>query len=309
MPTPPYAKVLAAVNGGAPSSGGITVPGGALIALSGENTSFWQGSPRWEIYDYPASFSAPAGWLTDANGVIYSNAVTPQSFTLAAAASGWGKYMIRLTVNNGTVAQGLVDEMTCLSMLSPNGLHGAAFNETLQFGGARAQWAAELQATLTALESLLTGTSALSPNPKPQSLLANFTCTTNASGGATNLSQGVAVNDIWIVDFGGSLGCSSTGGVKVALICPTGASVEGGVMGVGATSGSTSNAARFVDGSTYVGVLTAQAAVFPVRGTARIKIDATHPGNIVFSVRPVTNGQTATAEAGFWMSCRKAVEV
>lgn len=160
MSQPPYAKILVAVNAGAPASGGITVPSAATIALTGENTSFW-GSQLWEIYDFPPGFVAPAGWSTSSSGVIFYTGVTPPSFTLAAAATGWGKYMLRLTVNQGVknnvLDKTMVDEASALSMLSPNGQHGLGFNETTQFGGARAQAAAELSATLRAIEPLLVG--------------------------------------------------------------------------------------------------------------------------------------------------------
>jgi hypothetical protein len=158
MAVSPYAKILAAVNAGAPASGGLTVPGAATIALTGENTSFWS-SQRWEIYDFPPDFAAPTGWSTDANGVYFSTAVTPPSFALPAlaAATGWGKYMLRLTVNGGTLAQGLVDESTALLMVSSRGQRGLGFNETSQFGGVRSQYAKELMATLRAIEAFASG--------------------------------------------------------------------------------------------------------------------------------------------------------
>lgn len=167
MPNPPYAKVLCSVNGGGTQTGGITVPSAASIALSGENTSQW-GSQLWQIYDYPVDFTCPSGWSTDANGVYFSSSVTPPSFSLPTlgTAAGWGKYMLRLTVNGGTAAHGLVDESTSLTMLSPSGLSGIGFNESQQFGGARSAWSAELNKNFRAIEASAGGGGSSADDPQ-----------------------------------------------------------------------------------------------------------------------------------------------
>lgn len=316
MPSSPYAKALVSVNGAGNTSGGVDVASAATLQFSGESTVGWR-QQRWEIYEYPEGFATPGSWTLGADGTIYSTSVTPALVTLPANTALWGPWAVRLKINeaiddNATVVPNLTDETTICNMLSPLGQRMLAALEGVQFCTAttlQKAWVRSLQRNGITIEALLAGTGATSPNPKPQSLLADFTCTTSASGGSTNLSLPVAINEIWIINFGGSIGCSSIGGVKLALICPTGATVEGGVMGAGVTDGTHFDAARFADGATYVAALTAQATVFPVLGTARVKIDSSHSGAIVFSARPVTNTQTATVKAGFWMSARKVTEV
>lgn len=157
MPT--EAKATVSVNGAAKVSGGITVPSAASVAFTGLSTTGWQ-SQKWELYDFPPGYTAPAGWSTDANGVIFSTDVAPSAITLPANTTTWGKWMLRLTVTPvGQPGVTLIDEMTALSMLSPKGQRDVAFGETIQFGGPRAWWAAELKATLRAIEGQLGGES------------------------------------------------------------------------------------------------------------------------------------------------------
>ncbi len=161
MPTPPYAKVLISVNAGANQSGGITAPSAATIQLLGESTVDWL-QQKWELVDYPAGFTTPAGWSLDANGVIFSTSVTPQLFTLPSIATLWGKWMVRLTVNNG-LSNGkddptLVDESSAFQTLSIKGQHDIGAREKIQFS--LKGWVGELQATLRALESIVAGSPA-----------------------------------------------------------------------------------------------------------------------------------------------------
>lgn len=168
MPIPPFAQVQVSVNSGAPVSGGVVVAFTNTIAPTATNTTGWQ-SALWQIYDYPPGFSAPAGWSTDASGIIFfqpSNPTTaPPQFTLpASGTSTWGKYAIRLRVNgnpmqrnvNGTpntsfVSQ-LTDESTMLCIPSPNhGMHGVSFNETNQFDPLR-QAVGEIMQSLRKLD-------------------------------------------------------------------------------------------------------------------------------------------------------------
>lgn len=157
------AKILVSVNGGANTSGGIDVPSEATIALSGQSTVGWLRQ-RWEIVDYPEGFTAPAGWLTDANGTIYSLDVVPPAFTLPTAASRWGTYALRLKVNaqldTDEKLEGLLDESTMLSMLSPNGLRDMAAREGLQFctpTTLHKRWVRSYQRNLRALDALMVG--------------------------------------------------------------------------------------------------------------------------------------------------------
>lgn len=150
MPTPPNAQVLASINGGAPSSGGLFATFSQTVALTASNTTGWN-SAIWEIYSYPPGFSAPAGWSTTGSGIIYfqpANPTTaPPSFTLpASGTNNWGKWAIRLRINfnplqrnadgtpNTAFSVTSTDESTMICVPSPNhGMHGVAFCETTQF--------------------------------------------------------------------------------------------------------------------------------------------------------------------------------
>jgi hypothetical protein len=142
----PYALVQVVVNGGSPYQGGfvgagIQVPAGATIALSGVNVTGWE-TALWEIYDWPAGWSAPSGWTLQASGVIsYAGSnvsPNPPTFTLPSI-SLWGKFPIRLTVNSGLDGTGkynpsqMIDASMALSMLSTNGLRDGFAGEGPQF--------------------------------------------------------------------------------------------------------------------------------------------------------------------------------
>lgn len=102
MPTTPYAKTLISVNSGATQSTSQTVAGASTIQLSGESVADWSQA-LWEIYGYPPSWPTPAGWsLNGTTGIISSTAFTPPLITLESAATRWGKWLVRLTVNGGT---------------------------------------------------------------------------------------------------------------------------------------------------------------------------------------------------------------
>ena len=136
----------------------IEVAGGSVIALSSADTSFWT-QQRWEIYAYPVGWTAPAGWSTDGNGVIYSTSVTPSSFTLPANTSIWGKWGVRLTVNNGltdgVADANMVDETLAFSVLSPSGLRDLMQYEGAQFGD---DWTGDMQKNLRTQEVVSIGT-------------------------------------------------------------------------------------------------------------------------------------------------------
>jgi hypothetical protein len=156
----PSAAARVSINGGANQTIAdkpIVAPSAATIAFSSADTSFWT-QQRWEIYAYPEGWTAPAGWSTDANGVIYSTATTPSSFTLEANTTRWGKWGLRLTVNNG-LADGvadssLIDETLAFEVLSQTGLHDLMKYETNQFGD---DWTEQHRANLRAMDELTVG--------------------------------------------------------------------------------------------------------------------------------------------------------
>lgn len=193
MPTPPYAKLRASINGGAPSTGGLTASFGQSVALTAENTSGWY-SALWQIYGYPPGFSAPAGWSTDAQGVIFYQPTNPTSpppsFNLpASGANNWGKFSLRLSVNgnplrlnadgtpNAAFVSALTDEATMIELASPGaGMPGIAVNETTQYDALRL-WVGDLMASLRKLDAqpgiLVTIASVTHSSNNPYTVLAN----------------------------------------------------------------------------------------------------------------------------------------
>lgn len=165
--TPATARVLVSVNAGLAQSGLVNVNFLDTVQLSGENTTGW-GTQRWEIYDYPIGFAAPAGWSTDVTGVYFSTAITPPSFTLPNSSSNnnWGKFSIRLVVNNNPTKIGpdgarnasfntaLTDEKTILNLRSVDGLEGLGFGESTQ-GDTLRSWAGTIMRALRTLVSLV----------------------------------------------------------------------------------------------------------------------------------------------------------
>lgn len=150
------------VNGGSNQQGGIEVPGGATIDLVPVSTSGWLRA-RWEIFDYPEAWSAPAGWSLDVNtGAIYYLGITPPQFTMPSPASAWGKWMLRVMVNeqidNGdtVILDGLYDESNALSLLSTNGLRNIGGRERSQFTTLSTRvkaWARDIQRALNAVDA------------------------------------------------------------------------------------------------------------------------------------------------------------
>jgi hypothetical protein len=109
MATVPYARILMSVNGGAYSAGARTVPSGATIAVKGESIAGWNDGVAWEIFGIPpnndhTAWSGPGAgdWTYDAvAGVWRSTSITPATFVLPADSVIWGKWILRLVVNNG----------------------------------------------------------------------------------------------------------------------------------------------------------------------------------------------------------------
>jgi hypothetical protein len=153
MPTP-TAHLLLTVNGGAPTSGGITAVTGDVIQLSAMSTIGWSASStRWEITGFPAGFALPSGWSSvtaDGHTIYYWIGNTnPPPFTLGT----WGKYMLRLLVNGGGGAK--TDISTAIEVLSTNGLHDLGHDEEGQFGGSAEKWAKHARANLRVIDAAL----------------------------------------------------------------------------------------------------------------------------------------------------------
>ncbi len=227
MPSP-YAKLLLTVNGGAPTSGGITAATGDVIQLSGESTVGWK-QQRFEISDYPLTFACPSGWSTDPNSGAYFYALSavPPPFTLGA----WGKTMLSLVVNNGTNGSGqvdvtLTDTSTALSVPSPTvGLVDLGFDETNQFAP-RTQWTGAIKADLRLIETALTGSLTALSSATPGAV-----GTSGAAGTAITASRGDHVHALGFSTVQSVLGAAS-GNVSLnshkltGLLDPTAGSQE-----------------------------------------------------------------------------------
>jgi len=197
MATPPYAKVLVALNGVPVGSGGITVSGGEVVQLSPESTVDWR-LQRWELVDAPPGFSAPAGWSVAGDGSFFSTAVQPPPFTVpSVGATTWGKYAIRLRVNgnplllnddgtrNAAHVAALTDERTMLSLLSSGGVEGIALGEDHQFDTRRG-WLGALMRGLRTLAATGGGGGGGGGSTIPTPVLPNAVVQVSTSGVITS---------------------------------------------------------------------------------------------------------------------------
>lgn len=143
-----------------------------------------------------------------------------------------------------------------------------------------------------------------------QELINDLSTTTSTSAQNTNLTFAVGANDIWLVEFGGvTTAAANTNGVKFAISCPSGAVMEGGMEGPGATGLTTYAAARMNSPGTLTSAfnsVTAQTA--PYFGAVRVKMDGTHSGSITFQVAPGTT-TSVVLKAGSWIRATRVLGV
>lgn len=109
------------------------------MVLSSEDTAH-PSAFRFEIFSYPPGFACPAGWSTATDGTYYyAGSSAAPAFTLPASHADFGKFLIRLLINNGDAGvSGLpstqfVDETTALELVADSGLRDTAFLEGTQF--------------------------------------------------------------------------------------------------------------------------------------------------------------------------------
>lgn len=153
------------VNGGANQQGGIDVAGGDTIDLSPVSTTGWLRA-RWEIFDYPEAWSLPAGWSLDVNtGAYYYLGITPPQFTMPSPAAAFGKWMLRVMVNeqidygDTEILEGLYDESNALCLPSANGIRSIGARERAQFTTLATlvkSWARDIQRSLIAVDTAAT---------------------------------------------------------------------------------------------------------------------------------------------------------
>lgn len=300
MPTPPYAALTVAVNGGAPTSGGVDVPSAATLQFGALSTVGWK-QQRYEIYEYPEGFATPAGWTLAADGTIfYATTPTPPLVTLPANTLLWGPWSSRLKINeaiddNATTVPNLVDESTILQMLSPRGQRMIAALEGTQFCTSttlQKRWVRTIQRNQRVLEAFL---------PVVKHLNADFASAASAGVAQnTNLVIPVGPTDEGILEFGGNWRLASgTSGVKLALSAPGSATLQGHIFSfLGSLVLPSSAIITSTALSTAFNTVSATDEAF--HGACRIKMDGTTGGNLVLQIAPVA-AVVATLRAGAWV--------
>lgn len=143
-----------------------------------------------------------------------------------------------------------------------------------------------------------------------QVLSSDFVSTSSTAAQSTNLTFAMGANDVWHIQFEGNWSLASgTGGAKIAIAIPTGATIQGCAHGELGTGLSTYTSADITAGSTLVGPFnTVSSTLEPIRGFATIEGDGTHSGNVTVQMASVS-GVDVTAKAGFSLHGRRAVKV
>lgn len=141
-----------------------------------------------------------------------------------------------------------------------------------------------------------------------QRLNANAT-TTLATATNTLLSFAMAANEVWEVEFQGTVQCSGVGGSKFAISAPAAATIEGWIRSSGAAI-----LTQVFQRITAVNTLSATAmhTVAATPGPDIIKfaiVNGATPGNCVLQIASVTAGQTTTVSLGSYWKARKALSV
>jgi len=159
MPNTPYAKLLAAVNGGAVQSGGIDAAVADVIQLSFESTVGWSNASRTEVHP-PDGMALPAGWTAATEGghsyFYYLGNTPPPPFTIGP----WGKYHTRLLANGGGGDK--TDETLAIDVVSTSlGLHDLGYREDGQFGGSAEKWTQDQRENLRTFDAAIAGAVAL----------------------------------------------------------------------------------------------------------------------------------------------------
>lgn len=209
------ATLQAALNGGSPHTGAITASLNDVVQLSGVSTVGWT-QQRFEIVSYPDTFPTPSGWTKDSQtGVIfYAASAIPPTFTMTL----WGKYMLRLIVNNGLTGGAndptLTYEDTAISILSPN-LHllDTGYDEANQFSSFK-QWVESIQANWRVIETAYSTFATGLYNSTPAAV-----STSGAVGVSTLAARGDHVHAITFATvqtiLGGATGAISVNGQAI----------------------------------------------------------------------------------------------
>ncbi len=141
-----------------------------------------------------------------------------------------------------------------------------------------------------------------------QRLNANAT-TTAVTATNTNLSFAMAANEVWEVEFQGTVQCSGIGGVKFAIGAPAGATIEGWI--VSSTSAILTKSEQRVNAINTLSA-TALHTVATTPGSDTLKftiVNGSTAGNCVLQIASVTSGQTTTVSLGSYWKARRALNV
>jgi hypothetical protein len=153
----PYAKLRVSINGGAAQTGGVTAPASATAQFSFESTVGWT-KYRLELIG-PPGWALPAGWTDESGTYVYTGVDTPPPLLTLPDASGWGKFMPTLTVNDGlrfgAFSLDMIDTSTAISIPSANSLVDVGTFEDMQFATKRG-WLAAIQTNLRRLNDFIT---------------------------------------------------------------------------------------------------------------------------------------------------------
>lgn len=137
-----------------------------------------------------------------------------------------------------------------------------------------------------------------------QRLTANFT-TTVVAATSTALSFSILPGEVWAIDYQLTAQCSANGGVKYAIACPVGATIEGWIY-------SSTNAILTMSYQRIVaiGVLNATAlhtvTALPAPDIIRVLVtNGANSGAVALQAASVTAGQTTTVFAGSFMRAQR----
>lgn len=245
MPTPPYAAVKISVNGGALTSGGLTVTNGDVLTLSAESTVGWKMSPapEWRLYGHYSDYTCPAGWSTksvtqaDASTitVYYYLGTTPPAITVQGSA-WWGKVNIGLYVDGGGGA--LTDEGSGFQVLSPSGQYDISHREGVQWGGG-VKWIQAYRQNIRTMEPILASGSV---GPTGATGPAGATGPTGATG-ATGPAGATGATGAGVTGATGATGATGSAGA-------TGPTGPAGATGATGASGTPAGYAYTYDNAT-----------------------------------------------------------
>lgn len=232
MATQAPLQLLISLGGGAYTHGLQTATSGQTVNMEVASTS-GLSSIRYEVYDYPPGFSAPAGWSTDSSGVIYfapSNiTTTPPAFNVPTSSQSlFGFFMCRVRGNNNplrlnadgspntTYNSNLTDEASCFTLHSPSGQPGVGFNLTNQADILR-QWVGPLMQSLRALEGAGAGWKTAIDFDWTQGTSTSFSTDGSQSFGGLTFTKFNSANEATHASAGGGTGLA---------LAPSGASAR-----------------------------------------------------------------------------------